>query len=70
MNRFRILTTVLSIAMVLLLTFAVYQEFGIGDGITWLKDILTLVLILFLVFLAAFGVVGLLMLFRKHRGEI
>lgn len=68
MSRFRLFTTTLSIAAVLGLTLYVYKSFGVGDGWAWFQDVLTLVLILGLVFVAAFIVVMLLVLFRKLRG--
>lgn len=69
MTPFRMVTTILSILAVLALTLFVYKSFGVGDAWVWIQDVLILVLILGLVFLAAVLVVGLLILFRKYRSE-
>ena len=63
----RLVTTTLSIVIILWLTMVVYEKFGVGDSNVWVQDVLTLLLILVLIFLAAVGVVGLLMLVRKLR---
>ena len=68
MTPFRLVTTILSILAVLALTLYIYKSFGVGDAGVWFQDILILVLILGLVFLAAVFFVGLLMLYRKIRG--
>ena len=70
MSPFRRFTTVIMIGIIMWVTYEVYLKFGIGDGWVWVKDVLTLILIMGLVFLAAVFVVWLLMLFRKYRGEI
>ncbi len=70
LSPFRRFTTVVSILVILGLTLVVYQKFGLGDAWVWVQDVLILILIMFLVFLAAVFVVWLLMLYRKHKGEL
>lgn len=65
----RRVTTVLGIVTVLLLTLVVYKQFGIGDAWRWVEDVLILILLMSLIFLAAVFVVWLLMLYRKHRNK-
>lgn len=61
--------TVVMIIAILGLTFFVYRAFGIGDGSVWVRDILTLVLLMVLVFLAAGIFVWILTLIRKTRSQ-
>jgi len=64
---FRRVTMVFSMIIILWLTLVAYEKFGIGDARAWVGDVLVLILILFLVFLAAAVVVGLLMMIKKLR---
>ena len=57
------------ILAVLGLSYYVYEAFEVGDAEVWFQDVLMLVLIVFLVFLAASAVVGILILIRKVRGD-
>lgn len=61
--------TVVMIIAILVLTFFVYRAFGIGDGSVWVRDILVLVLLMVLVFLAAGIFVWILTLIRKARSQ-
>jgi len=54
---------------VLGLTYVVYEMFEVGDFWVWLEDVILLFVILGLVFLAAALVVGLLLLYRKFKGN-
>lgn len=61
--------TVVMIIAILGLTFFVYRAFGVGDGSVWLRDILILMLLMVLIFLAAAAFVWILTLIRKARSQ-